>query len=89
MNEIKNQEIPACDYESKSESSTPFHTCQTSVAFKSALTSSQQTKRILKRLRRSILDCELCTVFRQCELREIFISRIDSVVAGINDEWGW
>ena len=51
--------------------------------------SSKETQRALRRLRQSLLNCEICPAFEECELREQFNLQVDLVIAEINEEWGW
>jgi hypothetical protein len=53
------------------------------------LKTSRVTLRALRRLRQSLLNCEICPEIEQCELRENFNAQIDLVIAEINEEWGW
>lgn len=56
---------------------------------KKVLRSGEETKRALRHLRQSLLNCETCTLYEKCELRERFNSQVDIVIAEINEEWGW
>lgn len=53
------------------------------------LRSSKETQRALRHLRQSLLNCEICPVFEECEMREQFNLQVDLVIAEINEEWGW
>jgi hypothetical protein len=53
------------------------------------LRTSKETQRALRRLRQSLLNCELCSAFVHCEMREHFNLQVDTVIAQINEEWGW
>ncbi len=53
------------------------------------LRSSKETQRALRRLRQSLLNCDICPAFEECELREQFNLQVDLVIAEINEEWGW
>ena len=53
------------------------------------LRTSTETVRALRRLRQSLMNCDICPVIEQCELREDFNLQVDQVIAEINEEWGW
>ena len=54
-----------------------------------ALKSSKETRRAIRRLRETMLNCEFCPSVNQCEFQEEFNLQIDMVIAEINEEWGW
>lgn len=54
-----------------------------------ALKSSNEARHALRRFRESLLSCDVCPHFHECELQEEFNLQIDLVVAEINEEWGW
>ncbi len=53
------------------------------------LRSGKETQRALRHLRQSLLNCETCSIYEECELREQFNLQVDIVIADINEEWGW
>ena len=53
------------------------------------LITSKVVQRALRRLRQSLLNCEICPEIHQCELRESFNGQVNLVIAEINEEWGW
>ena len=54
-----------------------------------AMKSSKETRRALRRLRETLLNCGICPAVNQCEFQEEFNLQIDMVIAEINEEWGW
>jgi hypothetical protein len=63
--------------------------CPVTQCAKNALLASKETQHALRQLRQSLLNCEICPAFKQCELREDFNLQIDIAIAEINEEWGW
>jgi hypothetical protein len=51
--------------------------------------SGKETLRGLRLLRKSLMNCEICSAFGQCQLREHFNMQVDQVIAQIVEEWGW
>lgn len=54
-----------------------------------ALKSSEETRKAIRILRETLLDCSTCPEFFRCEMQEEFNLQIDQVIAEINEEWGW
>jgi len=51
--------------------------------------SSKETRRALRRLRQSLMNCDICPALEQCDLREHFNMQVDKAISQINEEWGW
>ena len=51
--------------------------------------SSKETRRALRRLRQSLMNCNRCSAFEMCDLREHFNMQVDQAISQINEEWGW
>lgn len=77
------------EFDSNDEESIPRKDCPVKDQAKIALKSGKETKRALRSLRESLLRCDICPQYPQCEFQEEFNLQIDLVIADINEEWGW
>ncbi len=89
MSEYKHIKPEPADSDSSELEAFSMQHCPVTQHAKSALLSSKETRRALRQLRQSLLNCELCPAIKQCELREDFNLQLDIAVAEINEEWGW
>ena len=89
MSELSSFKPKSADSDSAERAVFSLQNCLVTQLANHVLRSSKETQRALRRLRQSLLNCEICPAFEDCELREQFNLQVDLVIAEINDEWGW
>ncbi len=89
MSELSSSKPKSADSDSADRAAFSMQHCIVTQQANYVLRSSKETQRALHRLRQSLLDCEICPAFEECELREQFNLQVDLVIAEINEEWGW
>lgn len=63
--------------------------CPVTQQANNVLRSTKETRRALRRLRQSLMNCDRCSAIEHCELRDHFNMQVDQAIAQINEEWGW
>ena len=89
MSELSSSKSKLADPDSAERAVFSMQHCLVTQQANYVLRSSKETQRALRRLRQSLLNCEICPAFEECELREQFNLQVDLVIAEINEEWGW
>ena len=89
MSELSSFKPKSADGDSAESAVFSMQHCLVTQQANNVLRSSKETQRALRRLRHSLLNCEICPAFEDCELREQFNLQVDLVIAEINEEWGW
>ncbi len=89
MSELSSSKSKLADPDSAERAVFSMQHCLVTQQANNVLRSSKETQRALRRLRQSLLNCEICPAFEECELREQFNLQVDLVMAEINEEWGW
>lgn len=89
MNDSKNPYQDLNDSPLSEEAKMAMRHCPVARQANNVVRSSKETLRAIRRLRRSLLECQRCPAFVDCELREQFNQEVDVVIAEILDEWGW
>lgn len=89
MSDINNFKPETVDPDSVERASFSMQHCTVTQKANTVLRSGKETQRALRRLRQSLMNCDVCPAFEQCELREQFNLQVDQVIAEINEEWGW
>jgi hypothetical protein len=77
------------DQESVEKADFSMQHCPVIQQANNVVRSSKETRRALRRLRQSLMNCETCPAFGKCELREQFSIQVDQAITQINEEWGW
>ena len=89
MSELSSSKPKSADPDSAERAVFSMQHCLVTQQANNVLRSGKETQRALRRLRQSLLNCEICPAFEECELREQFNLQVDQVIAEINEEWGW
>jgi len=89
MSELSGDKPKSADGDSAERAVFSMQHCLVTQQANNVLRSSKETQRALRSLRQSLLNCETCSAYEECELREEFNLQVDIVIAEINDEWGW
>lgn len=89
MSELSSSKSKSADPDSDERAVLILQNCLVPQQANYVLKASKETQGALRRLRQSLLNCEMCTAFEECELREQFNLQVDLVIAETNEEWGW
>ena len=89
MNDARRIKSDSADPLSVNKDEFTMQHCLLTQQTNKVLRSGKETQRALRHLRHRLLNCETCSVYGECELREEFNLQVDIVIAEINDEWGW
>jgi hypothetical protein len=89
MSNLSSSNPKSADPDSTERAAFSMQHCLVTQQANNVLRSSNEIQRALRRLRQSLLNCEICPAFEECELREQFNLQVDMVIAEVNEEWGW
>lgn len=89
MNDAKRTKSESADPKSVKRDEFTMQHCLLTQHTNKVLRSGKETQQALRHLRQSLLNCETCSAYEECELREEFNLQVDIVIAEINEEWGW